>query len=120
MLRDEVAKWLDSKNNVTNVRTVEISIYPSSWQGVAYTEGDEDKYYLLGFRPKQSRPTCYRIEGSQYDWYVGGYLEGEKTEEHPFGSHWIMIPWIIEGDPDSRIDDFDYEYTRAIVTVEGL
>jgi len=128
MLRNEVAQWLNSKNNVTNVREVTVYLGKRYWHGVAYTEGDEDRYYLLGFHPKQSRPSCYQLSpfddkkalaGIQYDWYVGGYYQGESTEVHPFGSHWIVVPWIIEGEPDSRIDDdSDDQYVRLFLMVE--
>lgn len=127
MLRDRVVEWLDSQNDVTNVLPVGVRIHSYHWQGAIFTRGDETSFYLIGKRPQPARLTCYVLDPplncqcGQYEWYVGGFLEGEKTEGHPFGSHWLLVPWIIEGEPDSKIDEYsDDEYTRTFADVEIL
>jgi len=131
MLRDEVAKWLEAKNNITNVKPVGLSLLGKKWQGAVYTCGGERRYYLIGTRPIHKQ-TCYKlldvsfggIVPMRYDWFIGGYFE-EKEDylsdriTHPFGNHWLLIPWIIKGEPNSIIDEYeDEKYTRMCIDVE--
>jgi len=130
MLRDRVAEWLDSQDDVTDVRPVQVRLHSMTWHGASFIRGGEKVYYLVGKRVAHREPTCYWVDTWDseysadlcYDWYVGGYVDrspNEKTEEHPFGNHLILVPWIIEGDPDSQIDDYaDEEYKRATLTVK--
>jgi hypothetical protein len=132
LLRERVADWLDSQDDVFDVQPVSVRLHMLEWQGASFLRGGEEIYYLIGKRPKQPDPCCYRLEPYDdilnidrplsTDWYIGGYVEKTVSQmgtgEHPFGNHWILVPWVIEGDPDSRIDDYaDEEYERITLTV---
>ena len=128
MLRDRVAEWLDSQDDVTDVRPVQVRLHSKTWHGASFVRGGEKVFYLIGERVVHNHPICYWIDvvdsgytSPYYDWYIGGCIEkspNEKTEEHPFGNHLILIPWIIEDDPDSQIDDYAEPYKRATLTVK--
>jgi len=129
MLRDRVAAWLAAMNDSTDVRPVELSFYEQTcqtWQGAVYTFQGEQRYYLIGKRPVKRDHICYKIAASKYDWYIGGFIEWSDDEPladwktHPFGNHWLLVPWIIEGEFNSKIDEYsDEPYTRLYIDVEG-
>ena len=78
-------------------------------------EGRKVCYHLLVDDPNDPAKSSYK----EHEWFVGGYIEyPEDKDVHPFGAHWILVPWVIEGDTDSRIDDFEEEYERVIVTLK--
>jgi hypothetical protein len=123
LLREKVAEWLYGQDDVTDVRPVTVRLHMLEWQRAAFTKGGEERIYLIGRRFHHDYPVCYIIddydcvcETPQVDWYIGGYDEtplNEKSEEHPFGNHWVLVPWFIEEDPESRIDDYaDEPYER--------
>jgi hypothetical protein len=134
LMRERVAEWLDGKIDVTNVRPVQVRFHSWKWHGAAFIQGGEEVYYLVGNRLKHNDPTCYRLapfDGTDtkleepIDWYIGGYIEWEDDQPdadwgaHPFGNHWLLVPWTIEGVHDSRIDEYaDEPYDRVTFTVK--
>ncbi len=133
MLRDKVGAWLNSQNDATDVKPVMLMLNGKRYQGAYYRLQGEQRLYVIGKRPDQKGPTCYRIhlleestvDDDQRDWYIAGSIQNESNfdsvdwENHPFGNHWVVVPWDIEDDPDSRIDDYsDEEYCRQYIDVE--
>jgi hypothetical protein len=130
MLRDKVAAWLAGKDDVTDVKPVIVRINGKRWQGAFYQQG-EPQFYLVGERPVIRHPSCFKLLFPEdttheiHDWYIGGHIEWKEDEPladwetHPFGNHWLLVPWLIDGQPGSKIDDHaDETYTRQHVDVE--
>jgi hypothetical protein len=123
----EVAEWLNSQDDVTNVHPVQVWLHDFGWQGATFIRNGEQVYYLLGERPTHRDPTCYLLQSfdsddlDPYEWYIGGYFHGnpnERTQANPFGNHWLLVPWIIEDDPESKIDDYTESYERTTLSVK--
>ena len=110
----------------TDVRPVTIYVgeHNTTYQGAGYVIEGERRYYLVGKRPRFNGETCFVLSRgdlhdlsvNKYDWYIGGYHwrpGSRRTVAHPFGNHWLMVPWVIPGDDDSKIDDnAEYQYRR--------
>lgn len=128
MLRKRVVEWLNSQDDVTDVRPVQIWLHSFWWQGATFIRGGEQVYYLVGDRPIHNDPICYLLQSDnlddgvldRYEWFIGGYVEEPVDKEaHPFGNHWILVPWIIKDAPESHIDDYaDEIYKRETLIVK--
>lgn len=122
-MKEKVAEWLASQVDTTDVRPIQLEINNRRWDGAAFIRNGEQMYYLIGKRPIHQSRVCYilqiGVKFKEHEWFIGGWIEKDFTPDNPFGDHWIMIPWIIEGEPDSRIDEFESEpYRRIFVTLK--
>lgn len=121
-MRQKVAEWLESLVDITDVRPVIALLRGREYEGAVYTQRGETRFYLIGDRPKK-RKVCFNLytEDSKMDheWFVIGYVEKweeltiAQQEYSPFGNHFVLGAWDIEGDPGSKIDDYeDHKYQR--------
>ena len=73
------------------------------------------------------KPKVAFIDGLGVDWYVACYgdekaLKKEYSAFHPFGTNWIIMPWLVakEGSyKDWKIDTGEtHQYKRYKLTIE--
>lgn len=128
-MKERIAAWLENLLDTSDVKPVKVTIGNKTWEGAVYTQHDEQRFYLVGKLPKRYGKVCYLINEVaeivkiwKHEWFIGGYREGlepGQKEDHPFGSHWLLVPWNIPGDPESKIDDYeDTPHTRVYVDLE--
>ena len=108
-LKNKVAEWLESLEDVTEVEPVTLTIGTQTWEGAVYTLRGQRSYYLAGDLPKSyaGQRTCYRLPGDDRDWYVACYMEADRLtpefkQHHSFGANWMMRCWTVSG----KIDDY--------------
>lgn len=131
-MKKKVAAWLESLLDTSDVKPVKVTIGSKTWEGAVYTVDDEQKFYLVGKLPNRYGKVCYNINEIaevvkpwNYEWFVGGYIDNyeelgpEYQKYHPFGNHWLLVPWNIPGDPKSKIDDHENTpHTRVHIELE--
>jgi len=129
-----VQKWLANECKCHTITKVKVTIGKRTYYGCRYIDPKHvdpaPRIYLIGFRPKHRRKTCYMINGK--DWYVAGYYDQTNLSAdgwlfwpwrfgdfgrkyHPFGSNFILMPWTCDDpiDMGSRTT-----YDRVEVEVE--
>lgn len=127
-MKEKVAKWLANQVDTTDIQSIQLEINDQQWDGASFIRSGEQMYYLVGKRPIYWERVCYilQVDDSgvlgkikEHEWFIGGWVEKDPTPDDPFGDHWIMVPWIIEDEPNSRIDEFESEqYQRIFVTLK--
>jgi hypothetical protein len=109
--RGRLVGWLQSLTGITNVKAGTLKFagheYPAAQYERVLREQDGGKpdvfVYVIGERPnpvKKGR-VCFNLMGSPDEWFVAAHYEGDVTDIHPFGPHWLITPWSLPGKIDA-------------------
>lgn len=100
----ELATWLQGLPSVTWAMPLKVTIGKIAYHGARYVQGTRPALYLLGqLPPSYKTKAVYQIENGE--WYVAGYWQGgEGKEHHPYGPHFLLMPWT---HPGEKIDHYD-------------
>jgi len=111
-----LVEWL-KQCEMKDVRPAKVIIGEETFEAAIYDNPRTSLtggIFCLGNLPKpyaKNSNTCFRFEGSDYDWYVAAYYpeikkhkqaDVQASEFHPFGATFILAKWDV---PNSSIDD---------------